>query len=372
MSAEMSEATPPPGGEGAPVPRDAIDPELVRLRRPRPQIGALTALAIVVLCLWLAGRLDADRRFAGEPDAPRPVTVADLAAGRIDDDAHVAVSARVERGSAVRAQKSPASPGLRLVPVAGSADKVWIAVPGDGWTAPVVDGRYQGRVVPLDELPFAEPVRDYLARPHPRFVAGDALARARAASADGGALTTVTGDAVRATGDTRVEVEVADPGAATIVAAFNDRFPDAAAWTEALTRAVVIAPGSTGRDGGGGVVFDVRGPDAVAVATQSIEKAQLWGARVEPVTVRHLATWRELTPAGPSVGFPGGATLPWSAIDVAALWLPRTPPDGAVVVLLGEEPGRYWYVLPIYGAIALFGLLFAWALARAVKRDFLR
>jgi hypothetical protein len=361
MSAEMSEATPPPGGEGAPVPRDAIDPELVRLRRPRPQIGALTALAIVVLCLWLAGRLDADRRFAGEPDAPRPVTVADLAAGRIDDDAHVAVSARVERGSAVRAQKSPAS-----------ADKVWIAVPGDGWTAPVVDGRYQGRVVPLDELPFAEPVRDYLARPHPRFVAGDALARARAASADGGALTTVTGDAVRATGDTRVEVEVADPGAATIVAAFNDRFPDAAAWTEALTRAVVIAPGSTGRDGGGGVVFDVRGPDAVAVATQSIEKAQLWGARVEPVTVRHLATWRELTPAGPSVGFPGGATLPWSAIDVAVLWLPRTPPDGAVVVLLGEEPGRYWYVLPIYGAIALFGLLFAWALARAVKRDFLR
>jgi hypothetical protein len=365
MAAEKSSS------EGAPIPRDAIDPELVRLKRPRPQIGALTALAVVALCLWLAIRLNGDRRFAAEPAAARVVPAADLAAGRIDDHRHVAVDARVERGSAVRAQKSPASPGLRLVPVAGSGDRLWIAVPGDGWTAPVVDGRYQGRVYHLDDLPFAEPVREYLARPHPRFVAGDTLARARTASADGAALTTVTGDTVKAAGDTPVEVEVADPGAATIVAAFNDRFPDAAAWTAALTQAVVIAPGTAGREGGGAVAFDVRGPDAVKVATASIEKAQLWGARVEAVTVRHLAPWRDLVAAEGTVGFPGGATLPWSAIDVAALWLPRTPPDDAVVLLVGEEPGRYWYVLPIYGAIALFGLLFGWALVRAVKRDFL-
>jgi hypothetical protein len=41
------------------------------------------------------------------------------------------------------------------------------------------------------------------------------------------------------------------------------------------------------------------------------------------------------------------------------------------VLLTEERPAEYWYVLPITLALAAIGLVFAWALVRAVKRDIL-
>jgi len=364
----MSEASTPSGG---PVPKDAIDPELVKLGRPRPQIGVVTALAVVIFCLYVAVRLDGDRRFAGEPEAPRAVSAADVAAGKVPTDAHVTLAVRIERAPAVRAQPSPGNPGLRVAPVVGSRDKVWLALPGDGRSEPTVDARYRGRLYDFDELHFADPVRAHFARPQPMFVRGAELARLRTASATGGRLPTVSTGEVSVGADTPVEIEVADPQAATIVATLNDRFPDAAAWTAALVQAGAIASG-TGptRETVGGPVYEIRGPDAVAEATRKVEAAGLGGARVDPVTARHLAPWRDLAATESQLTFPGGATLPWSAIDVAAVWVPRAVPADARVLVVGETPEQYWYVLPIYIAVAVFGALFAWALARAIRRDF--
>jgi hypothetical protein len=374
----MSEASTPPDRASAPIPptppipKDAIDPELVRLRRPRPQIGAVTAISVVIFCAYVAVRLAGDRRFGGEPDAARDVPVADVVAGKVPLDAHVAVTARLERTAAVRAQPSPAHPGLRLAPVLGTADALWLALPGDGRSEPASEARYAGRLYELDELHIAEPVVAWLARPHPHFATGAELQRARLASADGGTLATVTGSELTVRGDTPVEIEVADPAAATVTATLNDRFPDAAAWTAALEKAGVLAAGARPvRETATGPVYDVRGPDAVADATRKVDAAGLGGARVDPVTTRHLAPWRELAATAAGVTVPG-ATLPWSAIDVAAVWLPRVPPPGARVLVVGEVPAQYWYVMPIYVAVIVFGLLFAWAAIRAVKRDFIK
>src|SRR4051812_15730697 len=60
MASAMAEVT-----EGAPIAKDAIDPELVRLSRPRPKIGVITAAGLVFLCGFFLIRLQADRRFAG-------------------------------------------------------------------------------------------------------------------------------------------------------------------------------------------------------------------------------------------------------------------------------------------------------------------
>ena len=368
--AEASSPTDAPTGPEVPVPKDAIDPELVRLRRPRPQIGAVTALGVVIFCAYVAIRLDGDRRFAGEPETARPVAVDAIAAGKVDTDSHVAVTARIERASAVRVQPNPANPGLRLAPVLGSRDRVWLALPGDGRSDPAPGGSYRGRLYDFDELHFADPMRERLARPHPQFVRGADLHKVRPGEA--AALPTVHGSEVRIAAETPLEIEVADPEAATVIATFNDRFPDVAAWTAALAQAAVISPDVVPSETTEATaMFSIRGPDATAATQKKLDAAGLGGARVDAVTARHLAPWREVTATEAGLTFPAGASLPWSAIDVAAVWLPRVPPASAYVVVVDEAPAQYWYVMPIYVAVIGVGLLFGWALVRAIKRDFL-
>src|SRR5262249_23689250 len=162
---------------------------------------------------------------------------------------------------------------------------------------------------------------------------------------DGATVTTVAGAPATATADTPVEIEVVDPAAATVVGTFNERIPTAAAWAAALAEAGVVPTGTApaGADDTS-ATFAVRGPDAAAHAGQRVAAAGLFGARVEPVTARHRAAWRDLTVGPDRVTFPDGAALPWTAVDVAALWLPRPIPADARVLLVGEQPDQYWYV----------------------------
>ncbi len=354
---------------GAPVGKDEIDPELVSLRGPRAKVGALTAFAIVAVCLYYLARLFGDFAFSRETDHPRDVTVADVVAGRVSNDDLVAITTPLERSAAARLRSGAGDPGVRISPVIGTDDKLWVALPGDGWQ-PAIDGRYAGRLHRLDGGPMGPALRDFLATPQPRFVTGAELRRARLASADGGTLAAITGPSIVAKSDTQVEVAVVDPNAALVVATYIDRLGDARAWTSALAAAGVIAPGeapaTSGQDHAG---WEVHVPDAVAQVEKKLETAALWATRVDPVTVRQKTTWRQLAATAGDLTI-DGAKLPWSAVDVAALWAPRALPDGAYVLVVDEKPSDYWAVKPLYGALALFGLLFAWALWRAVRRDF--
>lgn len=365
-SVMAEDAKPAAGEEGAPIAKDAIDPDLVKLRRSRPKVGALTAAGVVFLAFFFLLKLNPDRRFSSNDDTPMPVTVADLAKGNVDADKFVSVPAEPMMSHAIRAQTAKNSVGLRVVPVRGSSEKLWVVLPGDGWVDPT-SGPYVGRVRPLEDLPFSGVLADFLAaHPRPLF----ATAASVRAGFGTSKLTTVAGDQISVRDNDRIGFDVSDPNAAVVVGTYNERLPDVAAWTKALTDAGVtgLAPGRDDRER---VFFDVSMPGAVSTIATKLEAAGLWAARVDPVTHHHETTWRALKASGPAGFTVGGLTIPDAQLDLIGLYVVRDIPSDAYAVIIGERPGDYWYVLPVAIVVGLIGLLFAWALVRAIKRDFL-
>ncbi|HET9987810.1 MAG TPA: hypothetical protein VFQ65_04805 [Kofleriaceae bacterium] len=351
--------------EGAPIAKDAIDPELVKLSRPRPKIGVITAAGLVFLCVFFLIKLQPDRRFAGAGDAPTRVAVADITSGKVGADAYVKLeAAELVMSHAIRASTNRAGLGLRIAPVRGTGEKLWIAMSGDGWEQPSL-GAYTGRLRELGKLPFAPALNEY-AQDHPRpvFAAAPAV---RAAFATG-KLTAITGDELAVADTTKVGFDTTDPNSSIIVATFNARLPNSAAWERGLAAAGITVIGSHDpmQDT---IRFDATG-DPAHLTAQLLD-AKLWAARVEPTTHHYDTTWGALKTSSPA-GFVVGATvIPDSQLDLIGLYVTREIPAGAYALITDEHPEEYWYVLPITIALAAIGLVFAWALVRAVKRDLL-
>jgi hypothetical protein len=353
-----------PNEPGAPIARDEIDPDLVKLARPKLKVGLITAAGLVYLCIALLWQLGPDRRFAGSSSTPAPVSVADVVAGKVDTDQLVAIAGEPLVSHAIRATKAPGTLGYRVVPVRGSGDRLWIAVSGDGWDPPALAG-HVGRLRKLDDLAFAAATRAYAAE-HPRPVFASAAA-VRAGLA-GGTVTTVAGDTVSLADRDAIALDVIDPNAATIAASFNDRLPDPAAWSAALGKAGLgVTSAGTTDVALGQVRFTVAA--TVSAATTGLETAELWATRVEPVTRHYRTTWavvRKSPPAGLDVG---GTVLPDGELELVGLYISRGIPADAYALVTDEQPDDYWYVMWITIALAAILLVFAWALVRAIRRD---
>ncbi len=363
--AAMAEET-VPEEPGAPIAKDAIDPALVKLSRARPKVGLVTALGIVFLCVFFVWKLNPDRRFAGEPEAPRRVTVTDLAKGTIDSDTHVVVDAEPLMAHAIRSATQAGNIGMRVVPARGSAEKLWLVLPGDGFGEPNTAG-YVGRLRPLEDLPIADSIEAFLAKhPRPMF----APAAAVRAGFSTGKVTTVAGDTISVRDSDRVGFDVLDAGSATVICTFNERHADAAACTKALSDAGVTVTG-TPRPGREQSHFTIATPDAVATTRTKLESAKLWGMTVEPTTHHHETTWGKLKGSAPTGFTVDAVTVPDAQLDLIGIYVVRSIPDGAFALIGGERPADYWYVLPVTILVILIGLLFAWAAVRAVKRDLL-
>jgi len=371
----MAETTPPspaaprPGATldpGAPIARDAIDPELIKLARQRPRVGLITAAGLVFLAVLFLIRLGPDRRFAGSSPTPAPATIADIVAGKVDTDQLVRVTAEPVVSHAIRVTATRGTLGLRLAPVRGTLDQLWLVVSGDGWDRPQLDG-YVGRLRKLDDLALAAAAHDQ-ADQHPRPVFASAAAvRSGFAS---GRVATVAGDTLAIADGDAVALDTVDPGAATIAAAFNERLPDTDAWRAARGRAGLPPTATAIPDTAlGQVRFTVAA--SVAAATARLETAGLWAARVEPITRHFQTTWAALRRSSPAGLDVGGAAVPDDQIDLVGLYVARGIPAGAYALVAGESPGDYWYVLPITVALAVIALVFAWALIRAIRRDLL-
>jgi len=352
---------------GAPIAKDAIDPDLVKLSRKRPKIGIVTAAGLVFLCTMFVVRLWPDRRFSGHDATPTKVTVADIVAGKIDLDAHISVQADPVVAHAIRTTEAKGNLGLRVAPARGSDEKLWLVVTGDGWEKPNTLG-YVGRLRALHDLPFATSVEDY-ANTHPRvvFATGPAVRAGMASNK----VAVVGGEVATIADKDRVAIDVVDPKVAIIVASLNQRLPDAAAWKAALERAGLAPANEQVHAELREVRYEIAAPDAVATTTKKLEQADLWAARVDPVTRHFEGTWAALkaSPAG-SLMF-DKATVPESEVELVGLYAARGIPDGAYAVIVGEKPADFWYVLPITIGLALIALVFVWALARAIKRDLL-
>jgi hypothetical protein len=371
----MAETTPPSPAAapsvadrdpGAPIARDAIDPELVKLARQRPRVGIITAAGLVFLAILFLIRLDPDRRFAGSGAQPAAATVPDILAGKVGTEQLVSVTAEPLVSSAIRITPAKGTSGLRLVPARGTADRLWLVTSGDGWDRPQLAG-HVGRLRKLDDLAVAAAAHGY-ADQHPRPVFASAAAvRAGFAS---GRVATVAGDALALADGDAVALDTVDPGAATIAAAFNDRLPDTAAWRAALAGAG-LTPTTTGAPDTalGQVRFTVAA--SVSATTARLEAARIWAARVEPITRHFQTTWATLRRSPPAGLDVGGTILPDDQIDLVGLYIARGIPAGAYALVTGESPDDYWYVMPITIALAAIVIVFAWALIRAIRRDLL-
>ena len=151
-----------------------------------------------------------------------------------------------------------------------------------------------------------------------------------------------------------------------MLATFTERLPDVAAWTAALTAAGLTLdatpPTTTGRN----ATYVVRLPGGALAVSRKLDAAQLWGAIAEPITETRRSTVDAMR-ADPAALGPG-------AVDgdgLLRIWSPMPVPADAVVVLMDEAPGDYWYVLPVAIGLAIIALLFAWATVRALRRDWL-
>jgi hypothetical protein len=363
----MAEPTPiVPSDPGAPIARDAIDPDLVKLARTRTRVGVVTALGLVILCAVFLHRLAPDRRFGSSSMTPTPAQLSAVLAGEVASDQLIAIDAEPLTAYAIRTTRIQTSLGFRLAPARGSHERLWLVVSGDGDEPPATP-RYVGRLRKLDDLPIAEATRAF-ARTHPRPVF--ATAAAVRAGLAGGPVVPVGGDPVTVAEGDAVELDLVEPEAATIAASFHDRLPDLAAWQAALARAgVTVTSTGTPNAGLGQIRFSVRG--SVADTTRKLEAARLFDARIEPVTRHAQTTWGALRASPPTALAIGGAPVPDAQIDLIGLYVLRDIPDGAYAVVTGEVPTEYWYVMPITVALAAILLVFAWALIRAVRRDLL-
>lgn len=340
------------------------DEDLIKLSRSRPKIGVLTAAGVLFLAIFFLLKLNPDRRFAGHGDTPAKVGIADLAAGKVDSDAFVGVPGEPLMAHAIRVGPEKKSLGLRVVPLRGSGERVWIVLSGDGWENPTMDA-YVGRVRALSDLPFAGAMEEFLAEhPRPSF----ATASAVRAGFQSNQISTVAGDTVTVRDNDKIGFDVTDPNAAVVVGTYNDRLPNLAAWQKALTDAGIAV--TTGRDDKERVYFDVNAPGAVASIATKLEAAGLWAARVDAVTHHHDTTWRALKQSGPAGFTVAGLTIPDPQLDLIGLYVVRAIPSGAYAVITGEKPQDYWYVLPVEILVGVIALIFAWALVRAVRRDF--
>lgn len=359
----MAKLQPSPDRDiGAPIPRDAIDPDLIKLQRTGTKIGIVSALGIVVLCGYFLVRLSPDRAFGGNSDKPTAVALADVLAGTIATDEFIELEASPLVAHAIRSVKAKGDLGLRLVPARGTGDRLWLALSGDGWTKPVMNKRYEGRLRKLDDLPFADAVRAY-ASENPRPVFASAAA-ARAGFAND-KVRLVTGDDIALSDEVRVAFDVVEPDECLVIASFTERVPSAKAWLDAFAREqlpVTQLESQPGDEAVGRVRFAAK--LSIAEATNKLETASLWAARVEPVASHRATTWGELKRAAAPRAIPAD-------VDLVGIYTARAIPEHAYVLLANESPEDYWYVMPITCVLAVLGALFAWALLRAIRRDLL-
>jgi hypothetical protein len=357
------ERTKPEPEPGAPIPRDAIDPDLVKLARKRPQIGLITALGVIAVCFYYIVTLGPDRRFAGEPETPRPVALADIITGKIPYNSYIALDADPLMSHAIRASTESTDPGNRVVPVRGAGERVWLVIDGNGKLKPNLKS-YVGRLRRIGDLKSAHVLDVHATRyPRPTF-ATVAAVRAGLASGD---VATVAGDNVRIGAGDKVAFDVIDPARATVIVrapadatADHGPLPDANAWIAELAKHGVTATVAPVPGEADSILSQVRLDVAMSVdqVTEKLEAAKLYAARVERVTRHHETTWSELAAAPAKL--PEGDAL-------IGLFVRRGIPADSYALIENEQPQDYWYVMPITIVLGIFGLLFTWALARAVR-----
>lgn len=344
-----------------------LDPELLKLSKPRTRVGWLLSLAVVVLCVFWGLRLRSDLVFSRQSSSPTLLDGADAALAAPTDH-YVALDAVPDRARVARVWVG-AELGSHVAPALGSAGKLWILTPASAYQGEPGRGeRYVGRLQRLGDMPFFDQLSAYYAGQTPvlePLAPGDV---AKALASGAATVPTAHGDAISVSGDQKVEVRRRVAGVARIIAmADADHFAAELAWRDALQKAQILPLGGQPITGSAtSWTYEVPAPEGLEAIRDRLRERGLFGARVIPVERVYTASWSALHLKNSELTI-AGSPMPLEEVSaVAVAYRPPVPAD-AVVVVTGEKPADYWYILPLLILFGALGLLFTWTLIRAVR-----
>ena len=341
-----------------------IDPELVKLPRRKSTVRPITALAIIAICLTLTLRLVSDLNFSRESEQPTKVASIEALNGDLENQ-FIEIEARPDRPQALRLIPNSKTTGQVLVPVVGTAGKLWILLEASPWNeAPRSDERYRGRLMRMDDLGFDEPLKArfksglYVPRPI-------ALAEVRGALR-GASIHDAAGDSFSVGPDTRVHYQEIAADTIRILAVSTDPYNNEAGWRLALQEAGILnedvgAVSSTPNSW----TFDVKAPGGLAEVNKKLVAARLFAASASEITTTREGLWSELSLDGDDI-LMGQARVGFEANKISVALAPRLDAN-AYVLNTTEEPGTYWYVLALIVLLAGLGFLFAFGLYRKMR-----
>lgn len=146
---------------GAPIPSDAVDPELIRLPVPPTRRHPGVAIAVLIVGALLLYRLRADIHYAMEPATARELGNAATAAkeGRLAaaTETFVSLTGIPDHRNALAYDPKGGRARVQVFRLLGTGSRVFVTTPAAA-AAPYAD-RWSGRLRRLDDLSFAETLR---------------------------------------------------------------------------------------------------------------------------------------------------------------------------------------------------------------------
>ncbi len=359
------------------TPRDPIDPELLKLSKPRTKVGWLLSLSVVVFCGYWMFTLRHDLRYSRAADTPTPIEPTALPA--ITSESFVEVELIPDRAQLARIWTGR-DLGIHAAPALGHSG-IWLITPASAFAGdPGYDNLYRGRVKRLGELPFFDELVDYYQRADQPMESIDPNAfidhirKTRKTE-----LTTKLGDPMPIDASTSVELLWRRAQRAWVTVAPNEEFSNPQSWANALrSQAGLAIQGSvineTNETNGtdperatkGLWTFEVEAPDGVEAISAKIRAAGLLVNQVSPVesVIQGVVGDIQLNDQQLRV-----KTLEIPLIELQAVKIPHRviPQADDVALIAGETPDDFSILWLIYLFFLLIGGLFTWTFVRALR-----
>lgn len=378
-----------PAAEGAPIPQDAVDPELLRLPRPRLRRHPVLALAVVALGGLVLLRLQGDLRYALQPATP--VDKGEARALRLDLEpgGFIALRAEPDLRNALHFEARGERARSQLFRVIGSGSRLFVVTPGLD-ARDDFQPRFAGRLRRFDDLPYAESVRAYYQREAKVL---RTLSAERLRQLPPGPLPTPlstsdrAGEPLSLQADDELLLRVRFPDDVRVLLQ-RSKFPsepDARHEVERL--GLPAGPAVETKDGYG---YVLRLPAEAAARNQALSRIDAQGMlflgrqelyRVKtgalvvgpdglrlpgperlPQPVRYEAQGAQLQPAPRTAE----VLLPWADVQAVQRSEPLLVPRDALVLLDGETPAALRWTLPVAALLVLFMAFNLWYLGRGL------
>lgn len=398
---------------GAPIPPDAVDPDLLRLSVPPLRRHPGVAIAVLAVCLLLLYRLRTDLQYALQSTDARHLGAAATLSGNGQlpgaVDHFVAIDGVPDHRNALAFDPKGGRPRQHVFRLLGTGSRLYVTTVAAGGP-PYVD-QWSGRLRRFDDLSFADAVRTTWAA----TLVLRAVDLPKLKALQPGALpsplqiTDRAGEQMTVAGQQDLLIDVIFPDDVRVLLS-KDKVPSEADAEHEVERfALPHGPGVETKDGYGYVLrLPPAGPERQRVLAQiDAQGVWLWH-RVE--TYRAPAGAVQVTPAG--LLLPGPDALPqpvryravqpivaptaargqpgvpvagspelhlgaqkepstlllWEHVQAVQVSEPMTIAPDALVLMDGETPRSVFWTLPMALLLLLCAGFNVWYLLRSVRR----